>query len=91
MNRCLAIKSQLYSQQIYEKMTIEDLLRIVSNLIEQLANIGVIIPDKELVDMVLTSLPGSWDVFQQLTTQNEQPFTFAELESMLLYENNVNS
>jgi hypothetical protein len=91
MNRRLSIKSQLYSLRMSEKMSIEDLLRTVSDLTGQLANIGVIVPDEELVDRILTSLPSSWDVLRQLTTQRERPITFAELEAMLLHEDSIRS
>jgi hypothetical protein len=91
MNRQLSIKSQLYSLRMSEKMSIEDLLRTVSDLTGQLANIGVIVPDEELVDRVLTSLPSSWDVLRQLATQRERPITFAELEAMLLHEDSIRS
>jgi hypothetical protein len=91
MNRRLSIKSQLYSLRMTEKMNIEDLLCTVSDLTGQLANIGVVVPDEELVDRVLTSLPTSWDVLCQLATQCEHPITFAELEAMLLHEDSIRS
>jgi hypothetical protein len=89
MNRRLSIKSQFYSLRMSEKMSIEDLLRTVSDLTGQLANIGVVVPDEELVDRVLTSLPSSWDVLHQLATQRECPIIFAKLEAMLLHEDNI--
>jgi hypothetical protein len=79
MNRRLSIKSQLYSLRMSEKMSIEDLLQTVNDLTSQLTNIGVVVPDEELVDRVLTSLPSSWDVLRQLATQREHPITFAKL------------
>jgi hypothetical protein len=91
MNRRLTIMSQLYSLQMTEIMTVEDLLRTVNDLTRQLANIGVIVPDDELVDRELTSLPVSWNVFRQLALQRERSFTFAKLESMLLHEDNIHS
>jgi hypothetical protein len=91
MNRRLSIKSQLYSLRMSEKMSIEDLLCTASDLTGQLANIGIIVPDEELVDRVLTSLLSSWDVLRQLATQRERPITFAKLEAMLLHEDSIRS
>jgi hypothetical protein len=59
MNRRLTLKSQLYNLKMTEKMNIEEHLRSVSTITGALANIGVIVPDNELVDRVLTSLLSS--------------------------------
>jgi hypothetical protein len=56
MNRRMSIKSQLYNLKMSEKTSVEEHLCTVSSLIAQLANIGTIVPDEELVDRVLTSL-----------------------------------
>jgi hypothetical protein len=42
-----------------DKMSIEEYLMSIGSITAQLANIGVIIPDDELVDCTLTSLPPS--------------------------------
>jgi hypothetical protein len=64
MNRRLTLKSQLYSLKMTKKMTIEEHLWNVSTFTGQIANIGIAIPNEELVDRVLTSLPSSWDLWK---------------------------
>jgi hypothetical protein len=41
-------------------------------LTSELANIGVVIPDEELVDRVLTSLPSNLNVFKQMVYGRER-------------------
>lgn len=90
-NRRLTLKSQLYSLQMSDKMSIDEHLRNVSSLIGQLANINVLVPDDELVDRVLTSLPSNWSIFRQLVSARENPISFSELESLLLQEDGIRS
>ena len=89
MNRRMSIKSQLYNLKMSEKTTIEEHLRTVSSLIVQLANIGTIVPDEELVDRVFTSLPSSWSIFRQMICDRERPLSFVELETLLIQEDGV--
>jgi hypothetical protein len=56
----------------------------VSSLIAQLANIGIIVLDEELVDRVLTNLPSNWTIFRQMICGKECPLSFIELESLLI-------
>jgi hypothetical protein len=91
MNRRLSLKSQLYSLKMTEKMTIEEHLRNVSSLTSQLANIGITIPNEELINRVLTSLPSSWDTFRQMVSSRERHLTFIKLESLLIQEDNIRS
>ena len=89
INRRMILKSQLYSLKMSEKTTIEEHLRTVSSLIAQLANIGTLIPDEELVDRVLTSLPASWSIFRQMICGRERALSFLELEGLLIQEDGV--
>ena len=91
MNRRMSLKSQLYSLKMSDKTTVEKHLRIVSALIAQLANIGTLVPDEELVDRVLISLPSSWNIFRQMICGRERPLSFLELESLLIQEDGVRS
>jgi hypothetical protein len=56
INRRLTLKQQLYSLRMSERTTIDEHLRNIGSLTTQLANIGIVIADDELVDLVLTSL-----------------------------------
>ena len=69
-------------------MTVEH-LRKVSELTRQLANIGVVVPDEELVDRVLTSLPPSWEVFRCMASNREMPYSLSKLKGRLLAEDAV--
>ena len=89
MNRRMTLKSQLYSLKMSEKSTVEEHLRNVSSLLAQLANIGTLIPDEEIVDRVLTSLPASWSIFRQMICGREHPLSFLELEALLIQEDGV--
>jgi hypothetical protein len=72
MNRQLILKQQLYSLKMTHKTTIDEYLRTINTLTSELANIGVVIPDEELVDRVLTSLPSNWNVFKQMVYGRER-------------------
>jgi hypothetical protein len=89
MNRRLSLKSQLYSLKMTEKMSIEEHLRHVSNFTRQLANIGIAIPDDELIDHVLTSLPASWDTLHQMISGRERSPTYDELEGIHILEDSI--
>jgi hypothetical protein len=89
MNRRLTLKSKLYSLKMTERDIVVEHLRKVSELIGQLANIGVIVPDDELVDRVLTSLPPSWEVFRCMASNRKTPYSLSELEGRLLAEDSV--
>lgn len=85
-NRRLALKSQLYNLRMTEKQSVEEHLRNISTLVAQLANIDAIIPDEDLIDRILMSLPDSWADFCGQVSTRETPITFIELEALLLQE-----
>jgi hypothetical protein len=89
MNRRLSLKSELYSLKMSEKTSIEEHLKAVSILVGQLANIGIAVPDEELVDCVLTSLPSSWKIFRTMTSNRENPISYSELENLMLHKASV--
>jgi len=59
-----------------EKTTIKDHLRNISFLIGQLANIGIVVVNDELVDCVHTNLLPSWRTFRQLISNRKIQFLF---------------
>jgi hypothetical protein len=89
MNRRLTLKSQLYSLSMTDKMSVEEHLRNVSTIVGQLVNLGIIVPDDELVDRVLTSLPTSWLIFRQMITNKENFMSFVELENLMIQEDGL--
>ena len=89
MNRRLSLKSKFYSIWMIEKASIEELLQSINSLITQLANIGIAIPDEELVDMVLTSLPPSWEIFRQMISNQDNQPSFEALENLLLHKDAI--
>jgi hypothetical protein len=91
MNRRLTLKSQLYGLLMTDRMSIEEHLRNVSTIVGQLANIGIVVLDEELVDRVLTSLPTSWLIFRQMITNREHPVSFAKLENLMIQEDGLHT
>ena len=85
-NRRLTLKNQFYSLRMTEKQSMEEHLRSVNSIVNQLANIGVLLPDEDLVDRVLMSLPSSWTFMRQLINARENPITYSGLEALLLQE-----
>jgi hypothetical protein len=71
------------------RMSVEEHLRNVSTIVGQLANLGIIVPDEELVDRVLTSLSTSWLIFRQMITNREHVVSFTELENLLIQEDGL--
>jgi hypothetical protein len=57
----------------------------------QPANIGIAIPDDELVDRVLTNLPASWNTLRQMISGRERPPTYDELKDLLILEDGIHS
>jgi hypothetical protein len=72
-----------------EHTTIDEHLRNIGSLTTQLPNIGIVIVDDELVDLILTSLPPRWSVFRQTMTGREYPPNFSDLESLLLLKDSI--
>jgi len=64
----------------------EEHLRSINSIVNQLPNIGVLLPDEDLVDRVLMSLPSNWMFMQQLINARENPITYSGLEALLLQE-----
>jgi hypothetical protein len=89
MNRRLTLKSQIYSLSMTNRMSVEEHLRNISTIVCQLANLGTIVLDEELVDRVLTSLPTSWLIFRQMITNRENVVSFVELENLLIQEDGL--
>lgn len=85
-SRRLALKEKLYSLRMGEGKTIDSHLQEVNSIVTQLAGLGVMISDEDLVDQVLASLPKSWSTFKAIQKGRERLPTFAELEGMLLHE-----
>ena len=71
------------------KTSRKDHLRTINNLTEQLGNIGVIIPDDELVNRMLTSLFLSLHVFCQIIYSQEYASTFEVFENLLVHEDAI--
>jgi hypothetical protein len=85
-SRRLALKEQFYSLKLAEGKGITDHLQEINLLVTQLANLGIAIPDEDLVDLTLNSLPKSWSTFQQIKKGRERTPLFSELEGLLLQE-----
>lgn len=58
-SRRLSLKEQFYSLRLAEGKAISDHLQEINLLVTQLAHLGITIPNEDLVDTTLNSLPKS--------------------------------
>ena len=63
-SRRLALKKKLYSLRMLEGKSLDSHLQEINSLVTQLASLGVSVPDEDLVDKVLSSLPKSWSTLK---------------------------
>lgn len=54
-----------------KKPTVLEHLKDITTLMSQLANIGIVVLDEELVDCIVTSLPSNWNIFRQMVFGKE--------------------
>lgn len=85
-SRRLALKERLYSLRMQEGKTLDSHLQDVNSIVTQLASLGVMIPDEDLVDQMLSSLPKSWSTFKAILQGRERSPTFTELQGSMLHE-----
>jgi len=85
-SRRLSLKEQFYSLKLGEEKAISDHLQTINLLVAQLANLGVAILDKDLVDFILNNLPNSWSTFRLIQKGRERTPSFSELEGLFLQE-----
>ena len=69
-----------------EKTIVDDHLRNINTITNQLANIGIVVPNEELLDRVFTSVPLNWSIFKQMASKKENPYSFSELESLMIHK-----
>lgn len=85
-SRRLSLKDKFYSLKLKEGKPIGDHLQEVNLIVTQLASLGISIPDEDLVDLTLNSLPRSWSTFRQIQKGRDRTPSFPELEGLLLQE-----
>jgi hypothetical protein len=87
----LLLKQKLYNLCCKDSTSIVDHLQNIDVLIGQLASIGEVISDFDLIMIAFKSLLLAWKVFIQMVIGWENLPTFLDLESMLLLEDNRRS
>jgi hypothetical protein len=80
----MALKEKLYSLRLGEGKSIDSHLQEVNFMVHQLAGLGIIVVDEDLVELILMSLPKSWATFRQIH-KHSLP-SFPVLEGLLLQE-----
>lgn len=85
-SRRLALKEKLYSLRMLEGKTLDSHLQEVNSIVTQLASLGVVIQDEDLVDLMLSSLPKSWSTFKIIQQSRDRSPTFSELQGLMLRE-----
>jgi hypothetical protein len=79
IGQVICLKNELHDMKMNNDDNIALYFVIISQLRDQLQAIEEIISEKELVNIVLNSLPKTWDAFStSMNTRNEYP-TFEEL------------
>ena len=85
-SRRLSLKERFYSLCLEEGKFVVDHFQEINSLVTQLASLGNSIPDEDLTDITLNSLPKSWSTFRQIQKGREQALLFPELEGLILQE-----
>jgi len=85
-SRWLSLKEQFFFFKLAEEKVVSEHLQEVNLIITQLANLGILTPNEDLVDITLNNLPRSWSTFKQIQRGRERVLSFAELEGLLLQE-----
>jgi hypothetical protein len=71
------------------RMSVGEHLRNVNTIVGQLANMGIVVPYEELLDLVFKSLLASWFIFRQMITNRENFVYFAKLENLMIQEDGL--
>jgi hypothetical protein len=82
----MSLKEQLYSLRLAEGKGIGEHLQSMNFIVTQLVGLRIDIPDEDLVDITLNSLPKSWSIFRQIQKGREHMPTFPKLEGLMLQE-----
>ena len=80
------LKQKFFAARLTDDKPIEQSMTQITNLVDQLVGIGVHISDQELVDLTLSALPRSWNVFRTMISRQEHIPSFAVLKDMILQE-----
>ena len=83
-SRQLALKEKLYSLRLLEGKSLDTHLQETNLLIHQLACLGTIVDDEDLVNLTLNSLPKSWATFRSIHKASLP--SFHVLEGLLVQE-----
>lgn len=89
IQRKLDLKTALIELRMFEGASVEEYLKKVDHHVMELASIGEEIPEKELIQIVLRSLPDSWSSFKSVygvMYSKDTQATFADLEEYLQAE-----
>jgi hypothetical protein len=84
--RKILLKNKLMNMRMQEDMPVADFLQNIQQIINQLASIGELIPDSDLIALVLSALPDSWDAVASTIIYRSTAPTFAELSGLMLQE-----
>lgn len=85
-SRRLALKERFYSLRMTEGKTVDSHLQDTNSIISQLASLGVVIEDEDLVDQMLASLPRSWATFKAIQKGRDRSPSYSELQGLMLHE-----
>jgi transposase InsO family protein len=84
--RKILLKNKLMNMRMQEDMPVADFLQNIQLIINQLASIGEVIADSDLIALVLSSLPDSWDAVASTIIYRSVAPTFSELSGLMMQE-----
>jgi hypothetical protein len=87
----MLLKKKLFAIRFPERQSMTDNFREVSTAVGELAAIGVTVDDQEVVDLVLSTLPPSWETFATVIAGRATAPTFTDLETLITSEETCRS
>jgi hypothetical protein len=83
------LKQKLYNFKLSDIKLMEENLRSIHSILAQLAGIGAVVYDQELLDLILSAFPSSWNTFGQILSASQNILSFGSLKMVLFSENGV--
>jgi hypothetical protein len=85
VTRALYLNNKLHVLKVGGVGSVQNFIKNVKEIVTQLASIGKVVLDQEIMHIVLGGLPSYLESFQVITTQDELP-SFDKLVNKLLLQ-----
>jgi hypothetical protein len=84
--RCLHLKTKLTNFLLKERKFVINFMKQLKNSINQLVNIGEMVPKKDIVEQILNSLPKNMESLSNILLYRSKLPTFNDLIRILLHD-----